>query len=152
VTFSEEDQYVVISGRRRSSYGKGVRAITHAAFNLALLKYRRFKPLPHPNVVLIDSPLAVYREPDTDEAGFAPELKDSFYRSLASEPPTMMMELGQSISIEDRMSGLFATEPFPPCIIISSQLYFIHKFKLAVPAVLKSFILSLREKFEVERI
>lgn len=30
VTFSENDQDVVISGRRRASHGKGVRAITHA--------------------------------------------------------------------------------------------------------------------------
>jgi hypothetical protein len=85
VTFSEQDQDVVISGRRRASHGKGVRAITHAAFNLALLKYCLSKSMPHPNIVLIDSPLVVYREPDTDESGFAPDVKDAFYRSLAND-------------------------------------------------------------------
>ena len=39
VTFSEKEQDLVISGQRRASHGKGVRAITHAAFNLGLLKY-----------------------------------------------------------------------------------------------------------------
>ena len=85
VTFSEEDQDLIISGRRRSSRGKGVRAVTHAAFNLALLKYCRGRSMPHPGFVLLDSPLVVYREPDPDEQGFAPGLKDAFYRTLAAD-------------------------------------------------------------------
>ena len=85
VTFSEDDRDIVISGRRRASHGKGVRAITHAAFNLALLRYCYRRSMPHPGVVVIDSPLVVYREPDTDEQGFTPDLKDAFYRWLAVE-------------------------------------------------------------------
>ena len=84
VTFSEENQDLVISGRLRSSYGKGVRAVTHAAFNFALLKYCLSHSMPHPGLVVVDSPLVVYREPDPDERGFAPGLKDAFYRSLAA--------------------------------------------------------------------
>ncbi|WP_371766999.1 AAA family ATPase [Massilia sp.] len=83
VTFSEGDQDIVISGRARSSHGKGVRAIAHAAFNLALLKYCLKDERPHPGFVLIDSPLVVYREPDTDEDGFSHDVKDAFYRSIA---------------------------------------------------------------------
>ena len=83
VTFSEDDQDVVISGHRRASHGKGVRAITHAAFNLALLRYCRARSMPHPGFVLIDSPLVVYREPDTGEGSFTRDVKDAFYRSLA---------------------------------------------------------------------
>jgi len=84
VTFSEDDQDVIISGQRRASHGKGVRAITHAAFSLALLKYCRTHSKPHPGLVLIDSPLIVYRQPDTDEANFTHDVKDGFYRSIAS--------------------------------------------------------------------
>jgi hypothetical protein len=84
VTYSEEDLDVVISGRRRSSHGKGVRAVTHAAFTLALLRHCMARDMPHPGVVIIDSPLVVYRKPDPDEKGFAPEVKDAFYRSVAS--------------------------------------------------------------------
>ncbi len=84
VTFSEEDQDVVISGQRRASHGKGVRAITHAAFNLALLKYCSASSRPHPGLVLIDSPLIVYRQPDAGEADFAPDVKEHFYRTLAT--------------------------------------------------------------------
>jgi hypothetical protein len=87
VTFSEDDQDVVISGRRRGSHGKGVRAITRAAFNLALLRYCVRLSKPFPGFVLIDSPLVVYREPDTDEGGFPPDVKNAFYRSLAADFP-----------------------------------------------------------------
>lgn len=85
VTFSESDQDIVISGRTRASHGKGVRAIAHAAFNLALLNFCVKAEKPHPGFALIDSPLVVYREPDTDEGGFSHDVKDAFYRSIAEE-------------------------------------------------------------------
>ena len=85
VTFSEDDQDIVISGRTRASHGKGVRAIAHAAFNLGLLKFCLKGEMPHPGFVLIDSPLVVYREPDTDESGFSHDVKDAFYRSIAED-------------------------------------------------------------------
>ena len=85
VTFSEGDQDIVISGRTRASHGKGVRAIAHAAFNLALLKFCLKSDMPHPGFVLIDSPLVVYREPDTDEGGFSHDVKDAFYQSIAED-------------------------------------------------------------------
>jgi hypothetical protein len=85
VTFSEGDQDIVISGRTRASHGQGVRAIAHAAFNLALLSSCLKREMPHPGFVLIDSPLVVYREPDTDEDGFTHDVKDAFYRSISEE-------------------------------------------------------------------
>ncbi len=84
VTFSEDDQDLVISGRKRSSHGKGVRALTHAAFSLALLRYCIEHDRPHPGFVVIDSPLVVYREPDTSEGGEEYHVKDTFYRGVAS--------------------------------------------------------------------
>lgn len=85
VTFSEDDQDIVISGRPRRTHGKGVRAITRAAFNLALLRLCARDDKPFPGIVLIDSPLVVYREPDTDEGAFPHDVKDGFYRSLAGD-------------------------------------------------------------------
>lgn len=84
VTFSEVDQDLVISGRKRSSHGKGVRSLTHAAFTLALLSYARRAAQPHPGLVLIDSPLVVYREPECDESGADYFVKDAFYREVAA--------------------------------------------------------------------
>jgi len=83
VVFSEGDQDVVISGHPRRNHGKGVRAITHTAFNLALLKFCVQEELPFPGIVIIDSPLVVYREPDIDESGFSPDVKGAFYESVA---------------------------------------------------------------------
>lgn len=85
VTFSEDDQDIIISGRRRSSHGKGVRALTHAAFTLALLRYCRRDGRPHPGFVLIDSPLIVYREPEGPEAGEIYHVKDAFYHNVATD-------------------------------------------------------------------
>ena len=85
VTFSDIEQDIVISGRPRGSHGKGVRAITRAAFNLALLRLCVRDERPFPGIVLIDSPLVVYREPDTDEGSFPHDVKDAFYRSVAAD-------------------------------------------------------------------
>jgi hypothetical protein len=96
VTFSETDQDVVISGQRRASHGKGVRAITHAAFNLALLRFCQDNSKPHPGLVLIDSPLVVYRQPDVGEGSFPRNVKEGFYRALAEGFTT-----GQVIILEN---------------------------------------------------
>jgi AAA domain-containing protein len=84
VTFSETEQDLVISGRPRASHGKGVRAITHAAFVLALLRHTADTGKPSAGFVMIDSPLVVYREPDADEDGFSSAVKEYFYKSLVS--------------------------------------------------------------------
>ena len=83
VTFSDADQDLVISGRPRASFGKGVRAITHAAFVLSLLRCSLDAGLPFTGMVVIDSPLVVYREPDVGEGSFPAAVKDHFYRSTA---------------------------------------------------------------------
>lgn len=82
VSFSENDQDIVISGRARKSHGKGVRAITRAAFNLALLRLCVDDERPFPNFVIIDSPLLVYEEPDADESSFPQDVKKHFWESV----------------------------------------------------------------------
>jgi hypothetical protein len=82
VSFSENDQDVVISGRARKSHGKGVRAITRAAFHLALLRLCIEDERPFPNFVLIDSPLLVYEEPDAGESTFPQDIKKRFWESV----------------------------------------------------------------------
>lgn len=82
VAFSETDQDVVISGRARKSHGKGVRAITRAAFNLALLRLCVEDERPFPNFVLIDSPLLVYEEPEAEELAFPQDVKKHFWESV----------------------------------------------------------------------
>ena len=54
---------LVIDGKERRHNGKGVRAITHAAFKVALLFYCRERKLPHPGFLVLDTPLLTYRDP-----------------------------------------------------------------------------------------
>lgn len=89
VTFSESDDDVIISGRERASHGKGVRAITHTSFNLGLLRFCRNRSMPHPGLLVVDSPLVVYRQADDSDSDpedndFSTDVKEAFYKSLSS--------------------------------------------------------------------
>jgi hypothetical protein len=89
VVFSEDDQDLVISGQPRISHGKGVRALTCAAFIVGLLHHCKSKQLAHPSLVVLDSPLVAYREPDSAVEGAEDQqlrkagVKEAFYESLA---------------------------------------------------------------------
>lgn len=94
VHFDERSYDLVIDGKLRISNGKGVRAVTHAAFKVALLIYCHRKGLPHPGFVVLDTPLLTYRDPmknpaagelTKDEAELAQtSLKESFFNHLSS--------------------------------------------------------------------
>lgn len=67
--FDLETNDITISGKARADNGKGVRAILHAAFNVALLLYCREHKLPHPGFIVLDTPLLTYREPFNSKHG-----------------------------------------------------------------------------------
>jgi hypothetical protein len=96
---------VTIGGKERADSGKGVRAILHAAVNVALLIFCRERNLPHPGFVVLDTPLLTYREPLRSRHGDLSEdeveikrtrLATHFYNHLAS-----LEDLGQFIIIEN---------------------------------------------------
>lgn len=109
VTFSETDLDIMISGRRRASHGKGVRAITHAAFSLGILGFCKSKEMPHPNFLMIDSPLVVYREPDPGDKSMALDVKDSFYADVASSFSDVQVIILEN---EDPPARLIGSEGF----------------------------------------
>lgn len=109
VSFSENDQDVVISGRARKSHGKGVRAITRAAFNLALLRLCIEDERPFPNFVLIDSPLLVYEEPDAGESTFPQDIKKHFWESLKAsftEAQVVIIENSHQLPGDGTLDGV----------------------------------------------
>jgi hypothetical protein len=63
VAFDLSTYDLIIDGKERRNNGKGVRAITHAAFKVALLLFCRGKNLPHPGFLVLDTPLLTYRDP-----------------------------------------------------------------------------------------
>jgi prefoldin subunit 5 len=78
---------LVIAGKPRGARGKGLRAITHAAFNLGLLAFCRKNGTPHPGFVVLDSPLLAYRKPDgTEDDLQGTDLDEQFYSYLQSLP------------------------------------------------------------------
>lgn len=86
VQFEQTDQDVAINGKRRSSLGKGYRAVTASAFLIALLEYCQANKLPHPGFVVLDTPLRTFKDREQVGAGeiISDEVKDAFFRDLAS--------------------------------------------------------------------
>lgn len=64
VVFSERNQDLLISGKERGSHGKGLRAISYAGFTIGLMRHCMRNSLPHPGLVVLDSPLVTFRKPD----------------------------------------------------------------------------------------
>jgi hypothetical protein len=107
VHFDAKIQDIVVNGRERTHNGKGIRAILHSAFKVALLIYCRDKKLPHPGFIVLDSPLLTYRGPlqfekhgelSDDEVRFKQTaLNEYFYDHLAS-----LATIGQIIVLENQ--------------------------------------------------
>jgi predicted nuclease with TOPRIM domain len=87
VYFDSKTRDLVIAGKSRSAFGKGLRAITHAAFTLGLLAFCRARQTPHTGFVVLDSPLLAYREPDgTEDDLRGTDLQEQFYSYLERLP------------------------------------------------------------------
>lgn len=85
VRYDRNELDIIAGDQRRSAHGKGVRAVLHAAFTLALAQYCFDRELPHPGFVVLDSPLVTYRPPDQsiDADGEPPEgVVRAFYRDI----------------------------------------------------------------------
>jgi len=128
VHFDLRARDLVINGKNRTSYGKGLRAITQAAFTAALMEYCRREDTNHPGFSILDSPLLSYREPD----GIGDDLRgtdvdDHFYTYLASvpnerqiiiientTPPTSVRLLPTSVEFTGNSGGRYGFFPAPP--------------------------------------
>ena len=91
ITFDTKSEDFTLGIRRRREQGKGSRALTHAAFTIALMNYCIGNGLQHPGLVVLDSPLVTFRDKDDGTSGadgflIAAQLqvKDAFYRDLAT--------------------------------------------------------------------
>lgn len=99
VRFDEESADIAIGQRLRSVRGKGVRAILHAAFTVALAEYCERRSIPHPGFVVLDSPVVTYRGPDEpedelEEATMNDGVAHRLYKYLDSEfvPQAIIVE------------------------------------------------------------
>lgn len=117
VQFDAEAMDITVAGKLRSANGKGVRAILHAAFNVAIVVFCIENKLPYPGFLVLDTPLLTYREPMTSRYGELSDderelkktsLAEHFYKHLASlrdkvqfiviensDPPTTIQDQAQ---------------------------------------------------------
>jgi hypothetical protein len=90
VRFDQDEYELIVDGRPRSARGKGMRAITHAAFTLALCQYGFDVGQSAFGFAILDSPIVTYREADhetvkRDEDEYVPEsVAQRFYQSVAT--------------------------------------------------------------------
>ena len=87
VSFSEKvtEFDFIINGRSRNSHGKGVRAVLLTSAMTALFKYCiKDYSKSYVGFLIIDSPLVVYREPDTGEI-LNDDVKKSLYETLSAD-------------------------------------------------------------------
>lgn len=81
--FDIKSRDIVIAGKPRGARGKGLRAVTHAAFSIGMLQFCRSEDKPHPGFAVLDSPLLAYREPEGDEDDLSgTDVQDRFYDYL----------------------------------------------------------------------
>lgn len=107
IHFDPKAKDLVIGGKLRTARGKGLRAITHAAFTLGLLKYCKANGTPHPGFVILDSPLLAYREPDGIEEDLTgTDLKEQFYVYLQGLPSDQQVIIVENTDPPDAIKVL----------------------------------------------
>lgn len=107
VAYDTAVEDIVISGKARKDNGKGYRAITYAAFVIAILQETQRKNLSHPGFIILDSPLVTYREP---EEHIGEGVKNAFYRNLAGViPPAQVIILENEEPPEDLKNNIAFT-------------------------------------------
>lgn len=85
VKFDNKCMDTVINEKPKGSFGKGYSALLNSAFILALMQYEIKYGLPHPKIIILDSPLAAFKERDhinSDSEGIKDIVKQAFYRYL----------------------------------------------------------------------
>jgi predicted nucleic acid-binding Zn-ribbon protein len=122
VTFDEKTYDLRIDGKLRVDHGKGVRAVTHAAFKVALLIFCHERSLPHPGFVVLDTPLMTYRDPiknpkhgkllDDEKALAQTTLKQKFFEHLYSIRGLGQFIIFENVDLPDNIVDLSKVETF----------------------------------------
>lgn len=128
VRYDASVQDIIAGDQMRSAHGKGVRAILHGAFTLALAKYCSDRVIAHPGFVVLDSPLVTYRPPDQPQVDVGEPPRDvvaAFYRDLQhnstgqvivmenTDPPEALDDQTMDIVFTASETGRYGFFPVP---------------------------------------
>lgn len=95
VEFDENNYDINVDGQSRQSHGKGVRAVLYSAFVIALVRYCQKENLPHPGLVVIDSPLTSYKKRGSTVNGADTSVslgvEAAFWESLTKIPKSVQV-------------------------------------------------------------
>ncbi len=83
VSFDLKSYDLIINNKKKSSFGKGYRAIINSAFAIAIMRYNISRGLPHPKVIILDSPLITFKDKDSGKENISDVVKTLFYNYLA---------------------------------------------------------------------
>lgn len=118
VFFEVQKMDISVSGKSRSANGKGVRALLHGAFSVALMKYARTLTHPHPGFLVVDSLFITYRDPaDDKEASIAKTpLRDRAFASFAKLPDELQLIILENVDVpvwleKDKQCTKFTGKP-----------------------------------------
>jgi hypothetical protein len=94
---------LIINGRARLSYGAGRRSVFLAALSIGLMEHCLAEAYPHLGVLVIDSPLKAYADPEAMDEEEVPlsTVRDGFYAWLDAREA-----LGQVIVLENEKVNL----------------------------------------------
>ncbi len=103
VFFELQKLDISVGGKSRAANGKGVRALLHGAFSIALMQYCRERKRIHPGFLVLDSLFITYRDPaDADEAAIAgTPLKDRAFQSFSSLSRDLQIILLDNVDVPD---------------------------------------------------
>jgi hypothetical protein len=107
VEFNVKDFDFIINGKKKESFGKGYRAIINSALVIAIMKYTVDRGLPHPKLIILDSPLTTFKEKDKD--GNKDEVDDmvkkSFYNHLANNFSNEQIIVFENVEPDSQIKG-----------------------------------------------
>ncbi|UFX46951.1 hypothetical protein HAP47_0009915 [Bradyrhizobium sp. 41S5] len=118
VSFDDGAYDMRIDGKHRKDNGKGVRAVTHSAFKVALLLFCQERGLPHPGFLLLDTPLLTYRDPikgplAADEQELSnTSLKEFFFEHLSKVSKGSQIIVVENVDLPSQIGALAHVETF----------------------------------------